>query len=257
VEHPDLIFLTGLDRSAEQANSAGGINAYKFDSQLVSEFSRSMDDLDSVSKSRSRISGARNRLREDDEYIEPDIRTVRQQASAITTGMISVAVGLACAENFMYVFIMGGSKGNSHAVWQELMILLFRSLFPIHALAAAIQSTNMIRKFIEEPQNHLGVGRIIFPAVMLHGTFDTILLSITTYIETKTDQFYRNGGDDQNDEPFNAVILNVVAWTSILGLMTFSYGWYMVQHRRQMKRLALMEISLNADKTPAPAYVLT
>ena len=250
VEHPDLIFLTGLDRSAEQAKTAGGVNAYKFDSQLVSEFSRSQEsDAENItiSRSRSRIGSARNRLRDDEEYDEPELRTVTQQASAITTGMISVAVGLACAENFMYVFFLGGSRGNSGAIWQELMILLFRSIFPVHALAAAMQSINMIRKFVEEPQNHLGVGRIILPAVMLHGTFDAILLSITTYIESKYDQFYENGGNDEDGLPFNPVAVNIFAWTSIIGLMTFSFGWYTFQNRRQMKRLALIQIGSNSN----------
>ncbi|KAL7444710.1 hypothetical protein ACHAXM_010918 [Skeletonema potamos] len=259
VEHPDLIFLTGLDRSAEQAKTAGGVNAYKFDSQLVSEFSRSqeLNDEIPISRSRSKIGSARNRLYDDEEYDEPELRTVRQQAAAITTGMISVAVGLACAENFMYVFFLGGSRGNSGAIWQELMILLFRSIFPIHALAAAMQSINMIRKFIEEPQNHLGVGRIIFPAIILHGTFDAILMCITTYIEQKTDEFYANGGNDADGPAFNALVVNIIAWVSILGLITFGFGWYMLQNRRQMKRLALIEIGLNSIDDKATSRVLT
>ena len=260
VEHPDLIFLTGLDRSAEQAKTAGGVNAYKFDSQLVSEFSRSQEaDIEniSVTRSRSRIGSARSRLREDEEYDEPELRTVRQQAAAITTGMISVAVGLACAENFMYVFFLGGSRGNSGAIWQELMILLFRSVFPVHALAAAMQSINMIKKFVEEPQNHIGVGRIILPAVLLHGTFDAILLSITTYIETKYDEFYANGGNDADGLPFNAVAVNIVAWTSILGLMGFGFIWFMIQSRRQTKRLALVEIRGNPCEEKPTALVFS
>ena len=248
VEHPDLIFLTGLDRSAEQAKTAGGVNAYKFDSQLVSEFSRSSDvESSSSSRNRNRLDAARVRLNDDEEYDEPELRTVRQQAAAITTGMISVAVGLACAENFMYVFFLGGSRDNSGAIWQELTILLFRSIFPVHALAAAMQSINMIKKFIEQPQSHIGVGRIILPAVMLHGTFDAILLSITTYIETKYDEMYENGGNEADGLPFNALVVNIVAWTSILALMLFSFGWYMLQNRRQTKRLALIETGANAS----------
>jgi len=204
-----------------------------------------------------RIGSARSRLREDEEYDEPELRTVRQQAAAITTGMISVAVGLACAENFMYVFFLGGSRGNSGAIWQELMILLFRSVFPVHALAAAMQSINMIKKFVEEPQNHIGVGRIILPAVLLHGTFDAILLSITTYIETKYDEFYANGGNDADGLPFNAVAVNIVAWTSILGLMGFGFIWFMIQSRRQTKRLALVEIRGNPCEEKPTALVFS
>lgn len=251
VEHPDLIFLTGLDRSAEQTKYQGGIDAYKYDSQLVSEFSRSQDD-ESLDSRASRMKKQRDRMRntlknkdgEEDE--EPELRTLSQQAAAITTGMISVAVGLACAENFLYVFFLGGTGGDS-SVSDELAILIFRSIFPVHALAAAMQSINMIRKFIEEKhggEKNIGVGRIVFPAVLLHGTFDAILMSINAFIEMKWDKYYEdnNGNIDYNATPYNAVVVNLVAGFGIIGVMAASFVWYSIQNKLQMLKLRKIEL---------------
>jgi hypothetical protein len=109
-------------------------------------------------KDKEKLSSTKNNDEVDEE--EPELRSLQQQAAAITTGMISVAVGLACAENFLYVFFLGGTSGTS--VSQEFAVLLFRPVFPVHALAAVMQSINMIRKFIEEKtikERNVGVGR--------------------------------------------------------------------------------------------------
>jgi hypothetical protein len=67
--------------------------------------------------------------------------------------MISCAIGLACAENFMYVFFSGNEDTK-----EELIMLLFRSLFPVHALCAAMQSIGMIKKFVETEENATNIG---------------------------------------------------------------------------------------------------
>jgi hypothetical protein len=107
---------------------------------------------------------------------------LQQQGAAITTGMISISVGLACcAENSLYLFFLGGTQDDLKDVFVHLIIFLFQSMFPIYALGATMQSINMIRKFIEEKhcgERNVGVGRIIFPSVILHGTFDAILMCI-------------------------------------------------------------------------------
>ena len=248
LEHPDLIFLTGLDRTAAQASSGGGLDSYKFDSQIVSEFSRShdsdcgsVDSRDRRRKDKEKLSSSKNKDDEDEE--EPDLRSLQQQAAAITTGMISVAVGLACAENFLYVFFLGGTSGAS--VSQEFAVLIFRSVFPVHALAAAMQSINMIRKFIEEKTNrdrNVGVGRIVFPAVLLHGTFDAILMVVNSYVESKWDDFYEENDDYEDGfTPYNSIIVNAIAWVSIIGVMLVSFGWYSYQNRMQQLRLVTIE----------------
>lgn len=250
LEHPDLIFLTGLDRTATQAQNQGGLDAYKYDSQLVSEFSRSQDsECDSVDsrdrrrKSKEKMNSSLKNTDEDEDE-EPELRTLRQQAAAITTGMISVAVGLACAENFLYVFFLGGA-GGSASITQEFAVLIFRSIFPVHALAAAMQSINMIKKFIEEKDgsdHNVGVGRIVIPAVILHGTFDAILMVINAYVESKWAEFYEENDDyEEGFTPFNPILLNVIAWVSILGVMVSSFGWYSYQNQVQNIRLMKIE----------------
>ena len=255
IEHPDLLFLTGLDRSAQQAQGSGGIDSYKFDSQLVSEFSAKSyeSDCESIdSRGRKKRSNRRRKMLQDDEEEEPDLRSLQQQAAAITTGMISVAVGLACAENFFYVFFLGGTGGDSGAIAGELAILIFRSIFPVHALSAAMQSINMIRKFIEEKhggKSHIGVGRIIFPAVLLHGTFDAILMCVNSYIEASWDNYYENGGGDDDatyQEPYNSLAVNLTAAFGVIGVMVASFGWYTYQNKLQTRRLMTYEARTHA-----------
>ena len=254
VEHPDLLFLTGLDRTAKQTNTSGGIDSYKYDSQLVSDFSRSheSDGGESVDsrgrRKRNRKKKLRSSYEDDEEDEEPDIRTLQQQAAAITTGMISVAVGLACAENFLYVFFLGGTGGDVGNIGAELTILLFRSIFPVHALSAAMQSINMIRKFIEEKHGaarNMGVGKIIFPAILLHGTFDAILMCVNAFIEASWDSYYEDGGRDDDatyEAPFNVLLVNLIAAIGILGVMGLSFAWYTYQNRLQISRLSAIDV---------------
>ncbi len=73
---------------------------------------------------------------------------MQQQGAAIITGMISNVVGLACTENFLYIFFLGRTLDDLENVSICLTILVFQSTFPIHALGGAMQSINMIGKFI-------------------------------------------------------------------------------------------------------------
>ena len=254
LEHPDLLFITGLDRTAEQAKASGDIDSYKFESQLVSEFPRSQSDLSSVDSRRGRRKRRMLRSSHDEDEDEPELRTTQQQAAAITTGMISVAVGLACAENLMYVLFLGGT--GDFAVADELVILLFRSIFPIHALSAAMQSINMIRKFIEDKEEYgrrnIGIGKIIFPAVLLHGTFDAILLCANAYVGSQWNDYYESGeyyGDDH--EPYNVLAVNLITAGGIIGVMVLGFSWYSHQNKLQMLRLA----KLSVDDVSSPYEV--
>jgi RsiW-degrading membrane proteinase PrsW (M82 family) len=184
---------------------------------------------------------------------EPDVRTHRQRAMAITTGMISVAVGLACAENMLYVFVLGGAMANDKGgdlktgdVIEAWIILFVRSIFPIHALSAAMQSIGMIRKFVETTDHNghrIGIGRIILPAVILHGSFDAVLLGITVYSETAWDMYLEanNGRVPEDGTPYNPVILNLVAAMSVVAIMVIGIVWYFRENRLQSKRLKELE----------------
>jgi hypothetical protein len=274
VEHPDLIFLTGLVSTTQDERALeGGVVKYPFSSHQVQRTNAKNpydDDASHYSRSshRSKGSGKNENLDpEEDESFEDDqdVRTHRQKAAAVTTAMISVAVGLACAENFLYVFLLGGtgagsdSDGGESAMdgyLQEWIVLFFRSIFPVHALAAAMQSINMIRKFVEIEHvngHRIGVGRIILPAVIMHGTFDAILLGINVFIETSWDDYMEaNGGniDEENPIPYNSFIVNLVAWLSITFVLLAGFIWYYKENRRQRLRLIQMEEHEKAMGSP-------
>ena len=271
VEHPDLIFLTGLVSTTQDERALeGGVVKYPFSSHQVQQTNARNpydDDISVFSKSshRSRQSGKSGNIREvdDDDFLEEeqDVRTHRQRAAAVTTAMISVAVGLACAENFLYVFFLGGTGSGSvmDGYLQEWIVLFFRSIFPVHALAAAMQSINMIRKFIETKSDNghrIGVGRIILPAVIMHGTFDVILLGINVFIETSWDDYMEtNGGqiDENNPRPYNPFFVNLVAWLSITSVMLIGFIWYYKENRKQ--RLRLIEMEENDKAMGSPGYI--
>jgi hypothetical protein len=275
VEHPDLIFLTGLDRQAQDETAVdGGLVKYPYGSHQVSNLNRSQS-CGSVSEfsRRSGSSYRRGRSRDSDdddtfqgihktttteEFFEDenDARTFRQRAAAVTTGMISLAVGLATAENFLYVFLSAGGESSDtddeqhrdDKILQEWMILFFRSIFPVHALGAAMQSINVIRKFVEctSDNNHrIGVGRIILPAVLMHGTFDAILMMVNVYVEVSRDKWLRknNNNADAEGRPYNPLLVNLVAWMSVTGLMLLGLVWYYRENRNQKLRLKLLEAS--------------
>mmetsp|Transcript_5258 Transcript_5258/g.12535 ORF Transcript_5258/g.12535 Transcript_5258/m.12535 type:complete len:1161 (-) Transcript_5258:138-3620(-) len=271
VEHPDLIFLTGLVSTTQDERALeGGVVKYPFSSHQVQRTNARNpydDDASVYSKSshRSRASGKNANLEpEEDQFEEDDndVRTYQQKAAAVTTAMISVAVGLACAENFLYVFLLGGTGGGAESddgYLQEWIVLFFRSIFPVHALAAAMQSVNMIRKFVETDTingHRIGVGRIIMPAVIMHGTFDAILLGINVYIETSWDKYLEANAGNVNDDdptPYNSFLVNLVAWISISFVMLAGFIWYYRENRKQ--RLRLIEMEEHERAMGSPGYV--
>ena len=261
VEHPDLIFLTGLDRTKQDVSAKiGGGEAYPFSSNNTSSLDHRTSTFESKFSFRSKSfrknhrgmspsilekvrSGQIRKRNRDEEinYYELDIRTIRQQAAAVTTAMISTAVGLACAENFIYVFFLSGS--NTH---EELIMLAFRSVFPVHALCAGIQSIGMVKKFLEEgpEKEEVGVGRIVFPAIMLHGSFDSVLMLINSYIDIVSEK-----GDDAAYSP---LFMNTVAAISVTCVMLIGIRWYWKQNRLQKARLKLLELEHLAKISALP-----
>lgn len=274
VEHPDLIFLTGLISTVQDERALeGGVVKYPFSSHQVQRTNmKNMYDDDASQYSRSSRTSHRSigvGLEVDDDELfeddEPDIRTHRQKAAAVTTAMISVAVGLACAENFLYVFLLGGTGSSSSSEMdsylQEWIVLLFRSIFPVHALAAAMQSVNMIRKFVETEDingHRIGVGRIILPAVIVHGTFDAILLGISIFVEAASlDENGEENDDDSNEgnsPSYNPVIVTIMAWLSIVLVMLAGFLWYYKENRNQKSRLIELEENQKANQARGLGY---
>jgi hypothetical protein len=168
------------------------------------------------------------------------IKTYRQMASSIAIAMLSVAVGLACAENILYVFFRSedmDAKGDHN----QFITLGIRSLFPVHPLCAAMQSVAVIKKFVEyHPKfssqganfSSVGVGTVVMPAIIVHGSFDAILMIVSLYAERP------------NDGSINVERLSHVAWIGAFFTMVLGMIWYIIQSRHQKKRLRILEEKL-------------
>jgi len=99
-------------------------------------------------------------------------KTLKIRGAMISMAMVSIALGFSCCENLLYVFIY-----NENSLRREFMVLIFRMLFPIHPICAAIQSIGVVRRDIQN-DSRFELGQILFPAVLLHGTFDWIVMFV-------------------------------------------------------------------------------
>ena len=60
----------------------------------------------------------------------------------------------------------------------EVSVLVSRCLFPLHPIAAAIQSIGVICRDLEGDTSY-GLGRIFFHAFLYHGSFDFALMILS------------------------------------------------------------------------------
>ena len=247
IQHPDL-YPTDSTLDREQDRSRGRSGKESDESTLATResFIEIFISLDGDGES----------SRRDKTDME---RSYRQKAMAITTGMISVAVGFACAENFLYVFILAGtsSSGDADASYQAdiagaWLVLLCRTIFPVHALSAALQSTNMIRRCVEQPAKRqepkIRVRRIVLPAVVLHGSFDAVLDGLAVFNEyagiTGSTDGGRGGGEAQGSNDSSSIkhlVSNIVAWVGVSVIMLVGLAWYIREYSQQQLRLKALE----------------
>jgi RsiW-degrading membrane proteinase PrsW (M82 family) len=169
------------------------------------------------------------------------------RGAAITIAMVTTALGFACAENLMYVFVYAPP-----GVATEVSTLFGRSLFPVHPLAAALQSIGVCRRDLERDSS-TGVGRILLPALMLHGTFDFVLMAAEAW--SQEHERYVDQGDDGTKNQFGSeVIPNESANTAedltdglpeLIASVTILFvgiACYVVQAFTQRKRLKALDL---------------
>lgn len=126
-------------------------------------------------------------------------RSLNSNGTGITVAMVTVALGFACCENLEYIF-------STSDVKTELFTLLIRSVIPVHALAAAIQSIGVCRRDLEGDRKYK-LGRIIFPAVLLHGSFDFFLMvTEVLLVERHVDDIFGDNGLSGEDIAYNAAL---------------------------------------------------
>ncbi len=108
---------------------------------------------------------------------------------AITVAMVALALGFACAENLLYIFVY-----TSPGFREEIGTLYVRCLFPIHPMTAALQSIGVCRRDLEKDSS-VGIGRILLPAWLLHGFFDFSLMAYSTIKEILTRHHFHTDYD--------------------------------------------------------------
>jgi RsiW-degrading membrane proteinase PrsW (M82 family) len=193
------------------------------------------------------------------------LKSARSTGAGITVAMVSVALGFACCENLMYIFvysppslgvgklcfrstlslfILGSFSNYSFNYNAEISTLIARSLFPVHPLCAAIQSIGVCKRDIEGNKRY-GVGRIITPAVLLHGSFDFVLMLAAFYeslklVEEGGDQ--NEGTDESSNQPTEEDLAAELP-SLISGLVFVILGsiYYGCASRAQNQRLISMD----------------
>lgn len=169
-------------------------------------------------------------------------RSSKSTGSAVTVAMVSTALGFACCENLVYIFIYSPPLLDI-----QISTLLARSLFPVHPLCAAIQSIGVCKRDLERDK-HYGLGRIIFPAFMLHGSFDFVLMLATYFQQVKN---IKEGKDDDEipstspDDGKADLASQLPSLICGLGLVITGYTFYIFQSRAQTGRLIAMDNALN------------
>lgn len=211
VEHPDLEGKVMLNSSRKPSDAAAtdatpSINDDEESTRLVS--------LDQNSSLAVAI---------DNEITFAPTAPLVSVGEAITVAMIAVALGFACAENLLYVFVYTSPDLDS-----EISTLYVRCMFPIHPLCAAIQSIGVCRRDLEKNPSSK-IGRIVFPAWIMHGCFDFALMANTAInkIEMRHKAYHPSGLDGEIDDTRSVPYLVYVMILPFLGMVYFLYeSWY-------------------------------
>jgi len=162
-------------------------------------------------------------------------RSASSLGTAITVAMVAVALGFACCENLIYIYIYTGQSLD-----MEISVLISRSLFPIHPLCAAIQSIWVCKQVVEKDVS-VGIGQIILPSILLHGSYDFVIMLLNFLVTVS-----RQKKDQDEPEP---MIVTIIALISSVGFVICGSLYYIRESRAQSSRLNQMDRPLSVSST--------
>ncbi|GKY99722.1 hypothetical protein MPSEU_000926200 [Mayamaea pseudoterrestris] len=219
VEHPDFL-------SSRELTEARQIVLGENDNQNVDDEEANADG---------------NRSERDSSYAKQG-QSMQARGSAIMLAMVAVAIGFACCENLVYLFIY--SKGS---IQMQLTVLVSRSLFPVHPIAAALQSIGVCKRELEGVRN-MKLGRIILPAVIFHGGYDFFILWID-FLARRHGTYANN--DDGSDYASDDTSIIAVALSFVISLLSLFLALYYIwsEGGRQRQRLADMDRRDSVDRS--------
>lgn len=103
----------------------------------------------------------------------------------------------------------------------ELLVLLVRSLFPIHPISAAIQSVYVCRRDIEKDSS-ITLIQTVFPSVLYHGSYDFVIMLI---------------GFIQSMNNFDNLLIFLISLSISFIVMLMGLFFYFSESTKQMERL--------------------
>lgn len=165
-------------------------------------------------------------------------KTLASTGAGITIAMVAAALGYACCENLAYIFVYT-PPGLGH----ELQTLGLRSLFPVHPLCAAIQSIGVCRRDLEGDRA-CQLGRILFPAILLHGTFDFALMVLAMFqamSQIPIDDDDNNNNNNDDDDKAASLMDQLPSLAAGFGIMIVGIVYYVIQSNHQVNRLRDLE----------------
>lgn len=236
IEHPDFMSESELQKAAshgiperdedgeDRFELGGGLECVSGLDGIHSEEYESFDSYENedTGARQSRRSVQRRQLLEYKSVTlsEAPPRSVQSIAASITVAMVSVALGFACCENLIYIFLYNGSSLS-----MEISVLISRSLFPVHPLCAAIQSIGVCKQQLENDKS-IGIGRILLPAILLHGSYDYAIM-LLNFLATL------NADEDGNV----SIIYSIVALGASVLFVICGLWYYVRQSYQQVQRL--------------------
>lgn len=152
-------------------------------------------------------------------------RSLSSIRAGVTVAMVSVALGFSCCENILHIFVY-----NRSSLQSQITTLIAKSLFPVHPISAAIQSIYVCRRDLEKDSS-IGLGRIVLPSLLFHGTYDFALLFISdSWKRSQASQYFYSGDNQQSLETIMTVCISFV-------ILLCGGLCYVVQSQRQYGRL--------------------
>lgn len=167
-------------------------------------------------------------------------QSLQAQGAAITLAMVAVAMGFTCCENLVYIFVYSDSTPAA-----ELSVLITRSLFPVHPIAAAMQSIAVCRRDLESDRN-CKLGKIVLPAIIFHGAYDFFILWID-FLARRNGVYAQDGGDSAFDAASAvAVLISFLVSILIIGIaLLYLYR----ESKAQRQRLNELDQTASVDRS--------
>jgi RsiW-degrading membrane proteinase PrsW (M82 family) len=166
-------------------------------------------------------------------------RSLKSRGAAVTVSMVAASLGFACCENLIYIFVYGEAT-----LTMEVLILIARSLFPVHPIAAALQSIRVCERDLEK-NSKIRLGDIILPAVLFHGFYDFFLMWID-FMDTRHGQFLEAADDDAVEASGAGDLYSVVV--SLL-LIAVTLIYYFRESRKQRARFEAIDNQTTVDQS--------